>query len=208
MSTERCVACGVEIPEGRQVCPNCEITLNNEIFANYRNNETGVRCEASKPQKNSVQANVPQINVVPASEMHEKIRKEEMTPEYFGPYVFRGDVFFADLNPVVGCETGGIRPVVIIQNDIGNRYSPTIIAAITSRTTKKELPTHVRVNSETGGLMKDSVIMLEQMRTIDRARLKRRIGHIDNETLEKIDNAIKASLGIGIIDNTENAQNA
>lgn len=125
-----------------------------------------------------------------------KIRKEEMEADYFGKYVFKGDVFFADLNPVVGCETGGIRPVVVIQNDIGNRYSPTIIAAITSQIERKSLPTHVKVNIATGGLTKDSIIMLEQVRTIDKTRLKKLIGHLDDKTLTEVEEAIKTSLGI------------
>ena len=110
--------------------------------------------------------------------------------------VFKDDVYFADLNPVVGSEVGGIRPVVIIQNDTGNRFAPTVVAAITSRTSKKELPTHVRVKAQTGGLLADSVIMLEQMRTIDKTRLRQFLGRVDGDTLERIENAAKRSLGI------------
>ena len=110
--------------------------------------------------------------------------------------VFKGDVYFADLNPVVGSEVGGIRPVVIIQNDTGNRFAPTVVAAITSRTNKKDLPTHVHVKAQTGGLFADSVIMLEQMRTIDKTRLRQFLGRVDGATLQRIENAAKQSLGI------------
>ena len=110
--------------------------------------------------------------------------------------VFKGDVFFADLNPVVGSEVGGVRPVVIIQNDTGNRFAPTVVAAITSRTNKKEMPTHVRVKAETGGLFEDSVIMLEQMRTLDKSRLRQFLGRVDGATLLLIESAAKKSLGI------------
>jgi len=108
----------------------------------------------------------------------------------------KGDVFFADLNPVVGSEQGGIRPVVVIQNNIGNRFSPTIIAAITSQTNKSKIPTHVEVSAAVGGLERSSVIMTEQLRTIDKSRLKHCIGHLDNETMEAVDQAILKSLGI------------
>lgn len=108
----------------------------------------------------------------------------------------RGDIFFADLSPVVGSEQGGIRPVVVIQNDIGNRYSPTIIvAAITSQTNKSRLPTHVLVTSHTD-LPKHSVILLEQIRTIDKRRLRERVGSFDTKTLQEIDKALCISLGI------------
>lgn len=110
--------------------------------------------------------------------------------------VFKGDVFFADLNPVAGSEVGGIRPVVVIQNNAGNRFSPTVVAAITSRTNKKVLPTHVSVKAPTGGLLTDSVIMLEQMRTLDKTRLRQYIGHVDEDTMIRIEKAAKASLGI------------
>jgi mRNA interferase MazF len=95
--------------------------------------------------------------------------------------VKRGDIYYADLSPVIGSEQGGIRPVLIIQNDIGNKYSPTIIiAAITSQINKAKLPTHVEISSEEYGLNKDSVILLEQVRTIDKRRLKDKIGHISD----------------------------
>ena len=110
--------------------------------------------------------------------------------------VFKGDVFFADLNPVAGSEVGGIRPVFVIQNDVGNRFSPTVVAAITSRTNRKNLPTHVAVKAPTGGLFADSVIMLEQMRTLDKSRLRQYIGHVDEDTMARIEEAAKTSLGI------------
>lgn len=108
----------------------------------------------------------------------------------------RGDVYFADLNPVVGSEQGGVRPVVCIQNNVGNKYSPTIVAAITSRTTKKKMPTHVRVKANTGGLFEDSVVMAEQIRTIDKTRLICRLGHLGEDIMSEVDKAALISLGI------------
>lgn len=111
--------------------------------------------------------------------------------------VKRGDVFYADLRPVIGSEQGGIRPVVIIQNDIGNRYSPTVIcAAITSKMNKAKMPTHIEIAAGEYSLAKDSVILLEQVRTIDKKRLKERICHLQNDTMERIDTALKVSLGL------------
>lgn len=111
--------------------------------------------------------------------------------------VKRGDIYYADLSPVVGSEQGGIRPVLIIQNDIGNKYSPTvIITAITSQINKAKLPTHVEISSEEYGLNKDSVILLEQIRTIDKRRLKDRIGHISDELMVRVDQALMISLGM------------
>ena len=111
--------------------------------------------------------------------------------------VNRGDVFYANLNPVVGSEQGGVRPVLIIQNNIGNKYSPTvIIAAITSKIDKAKLPTHVEIVSETSELEKDSVILLEQIRTIDKKRLQRKVTQLNENTLEKVNRAIEISLGL------------
>ena len=111
----------------------------------------------------------------------------------------RGDMFYADLSPVVGSEQGGIRPVLIIQNDMGNKYSPTVIAAaITSQTGKNKLPTHIEIGSKENGLKADSVVLTEQIRTIDKSRLKERIGHIDDiEVMNKINNALGVSFGLG-----------
>ena len=107
----------------------------------------------------------------------------------------RGDVFCADLRPVVGSEQGGVRPVLIIQNDVGNRHSPTLIcAAITSRMNKAKLPTHIAIDAASYHMVKDSVILLEQLRTIDKSRLKDKICHLDEEILIKIDEALKISL--------------
>jgi mRNA interferase MazF len=111
--------------------------------------------------------------------------------------VKRGDIFYADLSPVVGSEQGGIRPVIIIQNDIGNKYSPTIIvAAITSQINKAKLPTHVEISSEEYGLNKDSVVLLEQIRTVDKKRLKEKIGHMTEKDIQKVDEALLISLGL------------
>ena len=109
--------------------------------------------------------------------------------------VRRGDIFFADLSPVVGSEQGGIRPVLIVQNDIGNKYSPTVIcAAITSQMNKAKLPTHVELDTRRCDMVKDSVILLEQLRTIDKQRLKERICHIDDELQKRVDLALMVSL--------------
>lgn len=109
----------------------------------------------------------------------------------------RGDVFYADLRPVVGSEQGGVRPVLIIQNDVGNRHSPTVIVAcITSRLNKAKLPTHVQVSTMECAMVKDSVILLEQLRTIDKRRLKDRICHIDGPLLGQVDQALLVSMGL------------
>ena len=107
----------------------------------------------------------------------------------------RGDIYYADLRPVVGSEQGGVRPVLIIQNDVGNRHSPTVIcAAITSRMNKAKLPTHVELNRGSCDMIRDSVILLEQVRTIDKQRLKEKICHIDGELLQKVNEALKIIL--------------
>ena len=107
----------------------------------------------------------------------------------------RGDIFYADLRPVIGSEQGGVRPVLIIQNDVGNRHSPTVIcAAITSQMNKAKLPTHVELDSRKYDLVKDSVVLLEQLRTIDKKRLKDKVCHLDSQILEKIDKALEVSL--------------
>ena len=110
----------------------------------------------------------------------------------------RGDMFYADLSPVIGSEQGGIRPVLIIQNDMGNKYSPTVIAAaITSQIGKNRLPTHIEIDSKDVGLKADSVVLAEQIRTIDKSRLKERIGHIDDESvIHKINDALGVSFGL------------
>ena len=107
----------------------------------------------------------------------------------------RGDVFYADLRPVVGSEQGGVRPVLIVQNDVGNKYSPTVIcAAITSKLNKAKLPTHIELSSEKYGLMKDSVILLEQLRTIDKQRLKDKVCHLDSEIMKQVNYSLLVSL--------------
>ena len=109
----------------------------------------------------------------------------------------RGDIFYADLRPVIGSEQGGVRPVLIIQNDTGNRHSPTVIcAAITSRMNKAKLPTHIALDAKKYHLMKDSVILLEQLRTIDKKRLKDKVCHLDTEILDRVNQALAVSLDL------------
>lgn len=109
----------------------------------------------------------------------------------------RGDIFYADLSPVVGSEQGGLRPVLIVQNDVGNRYSPTVIAAaITSRMGKTKLPTHIDIYASEVGLSKDSVVLLEQIRTLDKKRLRERMGHLDDRIMQEVNNAISISFGL------------
>lgn len=111
--------------------------------------------------------------------------------------VKRGDIFYADLSPVVGSEQGGMRPVLIVQNDTGNKHSPTVIAAaITSQTGKARLPTHIELNAQSVGLSRNSVILLEQVLTIDKSRLRERMGKLDDTTMTKVDNAIAVSFGL------------
>lgn len=109
----------------------------------------------------------------------------------------RGEIYYADLSPVVGSEQGGIRPVLIVQNDVGNRHSPTVIAAaITSQKDKAKLPTHISVQAATCGLTKDSIVLLEQIRTIDKRRLKDRMGALDPPSMTRVDNALQISFGL------------
>ncbi len=109
----------------------------------------------------------------------------------------RGDIYYADLSPVIGSEQGGVRPVLIVQNDIGNKYSPTVIAAaITSQINKAKLPTHIEIGALEYGLAKDSVILLEQIRTIDKKRLREKIGHLDEELMDRVNNALEVSFGL------------
>ncbi|MDF2593391.1 MAG: PemK family transcriptional regulator, partial [Clostridia bacterium] len=109
----------------------------------------------------------------------------------------RGDILYADLSPVIGSEQGGVRPVLVIQNDIGNKYSPTVIvAAITSQINKAKLPTHVEIKAEEYGISKDSVILLEQIRTIDKKRLKEKVGHLSDEMMKRVDDGLQVSFGL------------
>ncbi len=111
--------------------------------------------------------------------------------------VKRGDVFYADLSPVVGSEQGGVRPVLVVQNDVGNKYSPTIIiSAITSQINKAKLPTHVEISASEFGLNKDSVVLLEQIRTVDKRRLREKIGHFNDELMEKVNEGLLISFGL------------
>lgn len=111
--------------------------------------------------------------------------------------VRRGEIYYADLNPVVGSEQGGTRPVLVVQNDVGNKHSPTVIvAAITSKTNKPELPTHIALDADTLGLIKDSVVLTEQVRTIDKRRLRERIAVLNDCTMDKVDAALRISFGV------------
>ena len=112
-------------------------------------------------------------------------------------YVRRGDIFYADLSPVIGSEQGGVRPVLIVQNDVGNKYSPTVIcAAITSQINKAKLPTHVEIDTVQSTLVRDSVILLEQVRTIDKKRLREKICRLDEQLMSRVDHALSVSLGL------------
>ena len=114
-----------------------------------------------------------------------------------GRMIKRGELYYADLSPVVGSEQGGVRPVLVVQNDIGNKYSPTVIAAaVTSKINKAKLPTHIELSAEDYGLIKDSVVLLEQIRTIDKKRLKKCIGYLDPQEMKAIDQKIRISLDV------------
>lgn len=111
--------------------------------------------------------------------------------------VKRGEIYYADLSPVIGSEQGGLRPVLIIQNNVGNKHSPTVIAAaITSQKLKAELPTHIHVNADTSGLVKDSIVLLEQVRTIDKQRLRERMGELDVSAMNMVNKALSVSFGL------------
>ena len=111
--------------------------------------------------------------------------------------VHRGEIYYADLSPVVGSEQGGVRPVLIVQNEVGNRFSPTVIAAaITSQQEKADLPTHIHVQADRNGLQKDSIVLLEQIRTLDKSRLRERMGRLDESTMSAVDNALAVSFGL------------
>ena len=111
--------------------------------------------------------------------------------------VHRGDIYYADLSPVVGSEQGGVRPVLIVQNDVGNRLSPTVIAAaITSQQNKANLPTHITLNAVDSGLARDSIVLLEQVRTLDKHRLKERMGRLDDDSMDQVDHALSISFGL------------
>ena len=123
--------------------------------------------------------------------------------EHFSSNINRGDIYYADLSPVVGSEQGGMRPVLIVQNNVGNRFSPTVIAAaITSQLNKAKLPTHIEIEARTYGLSKDSVVLLEQVRTLDKRRLREKMGRLDESVMERVDDAIAVSFGL----RTENEQ--
>lgn len=126
-----------------------------------------------------------------------QIRKGKRESEHTEMNIKRGDIFYADLSPVVGSEQGGLRPVLIVQNDIGNRYSPTVIAAaITSKLGKAKLPTHIDIFASEVGLTKDSVVLLEQIRTLDKRRLREKMGHLPEQVMERVNDAITVSFGL------------
>lgn len=112
--------------------------------------------------------------------------------------IVRGDIYYADLSPVVGSEQGGIRPVLIVQNDVGNRYSPTVIVAAITSQPKVKLPTHVVLQSDDSGLIKSSTVLLEQLRTLDKTRLRAKIGHLSDQYLQLVDKSMAISLGISL----------
>lgn len=126
-----------------------------------------------------------------------KKRSQIYFKEVFFMTVKRGEIYYADLSPVVGSEQGGIRPVLIVQNDVGNKHSPTVIAAaITSKQEKSKLPTHISVQASSCGLAKDSVVLLEQVRTLDKRRLKERMGELDQGSMAQVNDALQVSLGL------------
>lgn len=165
-----------------------------ELYALCNKPQLTSKCPAKRIFKCSnaschVQISGVQTSAVRAKECLPKIEGTKMT-------VKRGEVYYADLNPVVGSEQGGIRPIVVLQNDVGNKFSPTVIAAATtSRLYKAKLPTHVGLSRAETPLPKDSVVLLEQIRTIDKSRLKDKIGELPAEVMQKIDNALLVSLG-------------
>ena len=124
------------------------------------------------------------------------IKEREYSEARYINYIFRGDVFFADLNPIAGSEIGGVRPVVVLQNDYGNRHSTTIVAAVTSRQKTAPLPTHVKLPEEDGGLIENTTILREQIRTIDKRRLKQYLGHLSDETMKRVNYALARSTGL------------
>ena len=133
--------------------------------------------------------------VIPSCKEQKRRRKKFLWE--FEMNIRRGDIYYADLSPVIGSEQGGLRPVLIVQNDVGNRHSPTVIAAaITSKMGKTKLPTHIDIPGVEAGLAKDSVILLEQIRTLDKKRLKEKMGHLDDGTMTHVDNAIQVSFGL------------
>ena len=152
------------------------------------NSEYCVMCGAEIPEG---------IQVCPTCERNVQKTGENLRLKY-SRFIKRGDVFFADLNPVVGSEAGGVRPVVVIQNDIGNRFSTTLIVALASRAKKPPLPVHVELTENTGGLSEDTTILLEQIRTIDKRRLVHYIGHLDEETMSRVDRALSCSVAIEV----------
>lgn len=120
----------------------------------------------------------------------------------------RGDIYYADLSPVIGSEQGGVRPVLIVQNDVGNKYSPTVIAAaITSRLNKSKLPTHIDVDAAKYGLAKDSIILLEQIRTLDKKRLREHMGRLDSTSMDRVDRALTVSFGLPSVQAMDTAEN-
>ena len=152
------------------------------------------RFKISRPGQNIDEIRPPYFSLGKAKSSNEQTERNiKMT-------IRRGDIFYADLSPVIGSEQGGLRPVLIVQNDVGNRYSPTVIAAaITSKMSKTKLPTHIDVPGEDAGLAKDSIVLLEQIRTIDKKRLKEKMGHLDEATMISVNSAIQVSFGLGSV---------
>ena len=154
-------------------------------------------CPHNFYEKKIPRRNAPATRLRQAGSVKNNDRTRERKNNIMNSQIRRGDIYYADLSPVVGSEQGGLRPVLIIQNDVGNKYSPTVIAAaITSRMSKTRLPTHIDIYAERAGLARDSVILLEQIRTLDKRRLRERMGHLDGEMMDRVNNAIAVSFGI------------
>ena len=172
-------------------CPHRNIAQRDSIYWNTnKERRTLPVCTGSGKNPDGV------FNRPPAGEYYHTqnkgLKREEKNVQ-----IKRGDIYYADLSPVVGSEQGGVRPVLIIQNDVGNKYSPTVIAAaITSRLGKNKLPTHIDIYADRVGLAKDSVVLLEQVRTIDKQRLGEKMGHLDDATMTAVDDAMAISLGL------------
>lgn len=180
---------------------NRRIISNFDIFAHLRINlyqNAGCRNKLLRERRAKISLKfLFKMYCIQAKIITDNDKGEEIVSWDLKMNIKRGDIYYADLSPVVGSEQGGLRPVLIVQNDVGNRHSPTVIAAaITSKMDKAKLPTHIDIPGVEAGLAKDSVILLEQMRTIDKKRLKEKMGHLDDGTMTHVNSAIQVSLGL------------